>query len=241
VGTIQAQGARYEGLTVFFVSLLRSAGGRLLDETGHAVSLDEDPTRRVLTLMRELATSGAAPKGLANAREDQSRLGFESGDSSFMLNYTFVWPSARSNAPDVAERMGWARWPRVDPERPSRVTLGGINIGVGAYTRHPDRAFRAAICLTSQENQRRAARMGGLPPTIESLYEDAAVRDTFPFAEVLRETLRDAVLRPRTPLYNDVSLAISHTLHPMRGIDAERTGERLREAVGRALRSEGLL
>jgi multiple sugar transport system substrate-binding protein len=49
------------------------------------------------------------------------------------------------------------------------------------------------------------------------------------------------VQRPRTPLYNDVSLAISHTLHPMRGIEVERDLERLRERVGRALRSQGLL
>jgi multiple sugar transport system substrate-binding protein len=49
------------------------------------------------------------------------------------------------------------------------------------------------------------------------------------------------VQRPQTPLYADLSLAISHTLHPMREIDPERDVQRLREAVGRALRSEGLL
>jgi multiple sugar transport system substrate-binding protein len=158
-----------------------------------------------------------------------------------MVNYTFVWPSARSNAPEIAGHMRWARWPRVDPQHPSRVTLGGINIGVGAHSRYPEHAFRAAICLTSRDNQRLAARMGGLPPTIEDLYEDPQVRETFPFAETLRATLRDAVLRPQTPLYNDLSLAVSHTLHPLREIDPERTAARLREAVGRALRSEGLL
>ena len=58
---------------------------------------------------------------------------------------------------------------------------------------------------------------------------------------MLRETLRDGVQRPQTPFYADVSLAISHTLHPMHQIDPDRDVARLREAVGRALASEGLL
>jgi len=240
-GTIEAQGERYEGLTVFFVSLLASAGGSVLTSDGQHVSLEEAPTQRALAVMRRLANSPAADPALATAREDQARLAFETGDSSFMINYTYVWPSARANAPEVARHMAWARWPAVMPGRPSRVTLGGINLGIAAYSRHPELAFEAAACIASAANQRIAATRGGMPPTIAELYDDADVRTTFPFAGLLRDTLRDAVQRPQTPLYADVSLAISHTLHPMRDIDPARDAGRLREAVGRALRSEGLL
>lgn len=240
-GTIEAQGARYEGLTVLFISMLRSAGGRVLTPSGQDVSLAAAPLRRVLELMKRYATSAAAPANLANAHEDEARRGFEAGGSSFMLNYSFVWPSARQDAPDVAKHMAWARWPRVDPQRPSRVTLGGLNVGIGAASRYPQRAFRAALCLTSAANQRLAARLGGLPPTRESLYDDPAVRQAFPFADTLRASLRDAVERPPTPLYSDVSLAISHTLHPLRAIDPAETAARLRKRVRRALHSEGLL
>jgi multiple sugar transport system substrate-binding protein len=240
-GTIEAQGERYEGLTVFFVSLLASAGGAVLDSSGERVELQTAPTERALSIMHRLATSAAADPALSTAREDQARLAFETGGPSFMLNYTYVWPSAHQNAPAVAAHMGWARWPAVDRDRPSRVTIGGINLGVSAYSPHPELAFRAALCIASEENQRLAAARGGLPPTIDALYEDAGVRATFPFADTLRATLRDAVSRPQTPLYNDVSLAISHTLHPLRDIDPERDVPRLRDAVNRALRSEGLL
>jgi multiple sugar transport system substrate-binding protein len=158
-----------------------------------------------------------------------------------MLNYTYVWPSAQRNAPQVAANMGWARWPAVVEGRPSRVTIGGINLGVGAWSRHPQLAFRAAACIASEDNQRLAAQRGGLPPTIAALYDDPQVRKTFPFADLLRATLQDAVQRARTPLYNDVSLAISRTLHPMRDIDPQRDVARLRAVLDRALRSEGLL
>lgn len=239
--TIEAQGERYEGLTVFFVSLLASAGGAVLDPTGKTISLKEKPTRRALTLMARLANSSATDPSLPNAREDQARLAFETGNPSFMINYTFVWPSANANAPNVAKQMGWARWPAVVEGQPSRVTIGGINLGIGAYSPHAALAYEAATCLASERNQRLAATLGGLPPTIASLYDDAHVRETFPFADSLRETLHAAVQRPKTPLYSDVSLAISHTLHPMRNIDPDRDVERLRKAVARALRSEGLL
>ncbi len=240
-GTIQAQGERYEGLTVFFVSLLASAGGSVLDASGTGVSLEDGPTVEALRILRRLADSPAADPGLANAREDQARLAFEAGGSSFMVNYTYVWPSARENAPEVARHMRWARWPAVVAGPPSRVTVGGINLGVGAFSHHPELALRAAVCISSRENQRLAAERGGLPPTSAALYDDPRVRATFPFADLLRETLRDAVQRPGTPLYNDVSLAISRILHPLAEIDPERDPARLREAVGRALRSEGLL
>ncbi len=240
-GSIQAQGARYEGLTVLFVSLLASAGGTVLSEDGKQPALAAEPTRRALGIMRRLARSPATDPGLANAREDQARLAFEAGASAFMLNYTYVWPSAQSNAPAVARHMAWARWPAVTPDQPSRVTIGGINLGVGAFTRHPELAMRAAACIAGADNQRLAAERGGLPPSIAALYDEPAVRATFPFAELLRATLRDAVQRPRTPLYNDVSLAISRTLHPLADIDPERDLQRLRDAVDRALRSRGLL
>lgn len=238
---IQAQGERYEGLTVFFISLLASAGGQVLDDSGEQVQLDEAPTRRALEVMQRYATSVAAPQTLSTDREDQARLAFEAGESAFMLNYTFVWPSAEKNAPEIFENMGFARWPAVVEGEPSRVTIGGINIGVGAYSDHPDLAFEAAACIASAENQIGAAVDGGLLPSSEALYDDPAVQEAFPFADVLRDTLEDAVQRPQTPAYNDVSLAITRTLHPMSGIDPDDDVADLRDLVERGLESEGLL
>jgi multiple sugar transport system substrate-binding protein len=134
--TLQVQGARYEGLTVFFNSLLASAGGSILDPTGKAVSLAEKPTRQALALMKRIATSQSTSRSLSIARETEARLAFEAG-SSFMINYTYVWPSAQQNAPQVAANMAWARWPAVAVDKPSRVTLGGINLSVGAYSQDP--------------------------------------------------------------------------------------------------------
>lgn len=241
VGAIQAQGERYEGFTVFFVSLLASAGGQVLSEEGDEVSLEKEPTLKTLEIMARFANSSVADPALATSRENQARLAFETGNSTFMLNYTFVWPSANANAPSIAKHMAWTDWPRVKADTPSRVTIGGINLGVSAYSKYPKFAFEAANCIASEANQRTAAAVGGMPPTISKLFDDEEVRETFPFADTLRETLSRSVQRPQTPLYNDVSLAISRTLHPMRDIEPQRDYVRLKDAVHRALNLEGLL
>ncbi len=239
-GAIQLQGQRYEGLTVFFVSLLASAGGSVLNQKGE-VSLEKQPSLEALRLMKRIASSPAASLSLATDREDQARLAFETGEPSFMVNYSFVWPSAHQNAPEVAENMAYARWPAVNKKQVRHVTVGGINLGVAAYGRHPKLAFEAAECLASASNQIKAAIKGGMPPTLEALYDVPEVRRHFPFADMLRDTLRDAVLRPPSPVYNDISLAISRTLHPMKDIEPETDLQKLQLTVQRALDSEGLL
>jgi multiple sugar transport system substrate-binding protein len=67
------------------------------------------------------------------------------------------------------------------------------------------------------------------------------VREKLPYADLLRATLADASLRPLTPAYNDISLALQRELHPMRDIDPDKDVDRLRDAVERALESKGLL
>jgi multiple sugar transport system substrate-binding protein len=63
----------------------------------------------------------------------------------------------------------------------------------------------------------------------------------FPYAAEMKEALATAVVRPQTPYYNDVSLALISILHPTVDIDPEGDVEALRDAVGSALEGEGLL
>jgi multiple sugar transport system substrate-binding protein len=253
---ILGQGQRYEGLVVWFTSLLESAGGHVLDESGKKVSLETGPTRKALQIMRDVSRSPSTPQNFATAREDDARLAWEKGDAAFMTNYSFVWPSANQNAPDIAEHMRWARFPGVEEGTPSKVAIGGFNLGVGGSTKHADLAFDAVSCLVGDENQITNATDGGLLPVTEALYDDPKLTEatteievdgkktevrSFPYAAVIKDELADAIVRPQTPYYNDVSLAIARTLHPSKDIDPDRDVERLREAVGRALKGEGLL
>jgi multiple sugar transport system substrate-binding protein len=232
---IEVQAARYEGFAVWVNSLVASAGGQIVDANGR-IRVD-GTARRAAQIIRKLATSPAAPAGMSNNREDPARLGFESGRSNYQVNYTFVYASA-GEKPGFQQKMGWAPYPGVEPGRPSRVTLGGINLAVGAYTKNPGLAFDAAECLAQPQNQVAAAEKGGLPPTTQSLYDTPPIQKAFPFAALLRDTLQTGVPRPVSPAYSDISLAIQKSYHPPEGVSPGNIISQLKDKLERAVQGE---
>ena len=238
-GRVEIQGAQYEALTVWFNSLVASAGGRILDDAGRS-ALDQTATEAA-EVMRRLARSPAADPSLSNQHEDDNRLAFETGRAAFELNYPFIYPSARTNAPELFRNLAWALYPSMVAGRPSHVTIGGINLGVSAFSPHPDLAFDAALCLRDADNQRFAAIHGGLPPTLSALYDDPELRRQYPFADTIREALATASVRPLTPAYTNVSLEIQSALSPPSEIQPQRILGELRTAIGNALNSQGLV
>jgi multiple sugar transport system substrate-binding protein len=227
---IEVQARRYEGYTVWINSLIESAGGRIVNENGDVVV--DETAKRAADIVRRVATE-AAPPGMSNNNEDAARLGFQEGRSDFQLNYPFIYPSA-AEVEGFQEKIGWAPWPRVEPDRPAKVTVGGINLGIGAYSNNPDLAFQAAECLVSRENQITAAIKGGLPPTTEALYDDPELKEPYPFGDLLRQALDTGVPRPVTPAYTDISLAIQKTYHPPDGLAPDSVVEELKDKLDTA-------
>ena len=242
---VAVQGARYEGYTVWVNSLLASAGTELVvdaDRPDRArAGLAVGPTEQALGVIRRLATSPAADPGLSVATEQDTRQAMLSGAASYSLNYPAVYAAARAEQPGLVDDLGWARYPEVVAGRPSRPPLGGINLGVSAYSPHPEQAFDAAACLRSEANQELGATRGSLPPTIAALYDDPAVARQFPFGRLLRESIAAAAPRPATPAYADVSLAVQQVLHPPASVDPARDVPRLRRTIDDALASKALL
>ena len=150
------------------------------------------------------------------------------------MNYTFIYPSAAEVEGGFQKKIGWARYPRTVADKPSRPPLGGINIGVGAYTEHPQLAFEAARCLAGNGNQAIASEKGGLPPTTESVYDDPKVKKAFPFADELRESIKAAAPRPVTPAYSDISLAIQKTFHPPSDVNPDDVVSKLKDRLDKA-------
>jgi multiple sugar transport system substrate-binding protein len=237
---IEVQAARYEGYTVWFNSLLASAGGKILASPTKP-SLADRPTVKALSIIKKLASSPAADPSMSNQREDTGDQAFNAGRAAFMVNYSFVYAAAKSDAPKVFKNLGIALWPRVDPDTPARVTLGGFNLAVGKFSNHKQLAFEAGRCLVNDQNQLVRATKDGLPPVRESLYSDAAFVKANPFAPLLLETFRNGSQRPQSPAYNDISLAVLRAIHPPKSVDPEAAAKELRSLVDDAIHSRGLL
>jgi multiple sugar transport system substrate-binding protein len=95
--------------------------------------------------------------------------------------------------------------------------------------------------MRNPENEKEAAIKGGLPPTLASLYDDPALIKEYPFAALIRKQLDNAGLRPVTPAYADVSLAIAKAVSPPTQIKLNNFVDTLRTTLDDALNSRSLL
>src|SRR4051794_17998349 len=85
---IVVQGRRYEGLVVWFNTLVASAGGRIVDRNGNTVL--GPPAIKAAQIMHDVATKAATPS-IANEKEDTGKDTFKAGQAAFMVNYPFVY------------------------------------------------------------------------------------------------------------------------------------------------------
>jgi multiple sugar transport system substrate-binding protein len=199
------------------------------------------PAAKGVSLIGQLARSPAADPSLGVQMEDQNRLAFESGKAAFEINYPFVYPSAQENAPAIAKQMGWTEYPRVEANLPSRPPVGGIDLAVSAFSTHKQQAFDAIACLRNPDNQLRNAVKGGLPPTLASLYRDPRlIKGGYPFAAEILDSLQRGGVRPQTPAYQSVSVAISTTLYPPSSAGPGKV-DQLRSQLQDAIESKGLI
>ncbi|MEU1840200.1 ABC transporter substrate-binding protein [Micromonospora chersina] len=237
---VLTMGAQYEGLVVLYNTLAESAGGKILSDDGKKAVMDAG-TVRALDQLKKFATSGVTSPSFSNATEDPVRLEFQSGGGAFEVNWPFVYPAMQEAAPDLAKKVKWARMPGVDANTPSKVTIGGVNMAVSAYSKHPTESFEAAKCIRSAEHQKFSAVNDGVPPTIESVYADPEMDKAYPMKETILEELKEPAVRPLTPAYQSISTVMSAILSPPSAIRPERTADELRGAIADALESKGVL
>ncbi len=236
---IEEQGAQYEGLTVWFNSMVDSAGGQILTPDNKVVI--GAATEKAASIMHQLATSKGADPSLNVSQEGPGQVAFQSGTAAFMINYPFVWSATQAGNPKVFKDMGYALFPQVTPGVPPKVSIGGYNLGVSAHSQHPDLAFRALECLTQPANQTRDAIKGGLAPVAASIYDQPAFGKAYPFHELIKRQLQTYGIRPQTPAYADVTLAIQKALSPTSSIDPSTVVSTLRNEIKASLSSAALL
>ncbi|MFB9968916.1 ABC transporter substrate-binding protein [Pseudoroseomonas cervicalis] len=208
------QGRAYEGLTVNALEWIASSGGGTLVDAEGRIDADTEGAR--LALARAARWMGSiAPQGALTYTEKEARGLFQSGQAVFMRNWPYAWALAQGEDSPVRGRTGIASLPRADAEEPSGV-LGGWNLGVSRYSRHPAEAASLVMWLAGPEEQKRRAVQAAYNPTLPALYEDAEIIAANPFFRTLYGTFENAVARPSRPTgskYNRVSNAIWTRVH----------------------------
>jgi len=100
---IALQAKQYEGLVVWFNTLLESAGGQVLSDDGKTVTLTDTPEHRAATvkalqIIKAVATAPGADPSITQTDEGTARLALEQGKAALEVNWPFVLPSMLENA-----------------------------------------------------------------------------------------------------------------------------------------------
>ncbi|MCD1286976.1 ABC transporter substrate-binding protein [Brevibacterium sp. CCUG 69071] len=250
---VGVQGIRAESLTVWLNAMIESAGGSIVtnpDSDGAAeveLGIDTEAGEKAAAIMAKIGETGVGGPQLSNLDENAAMLEFQSDDGGFMVNWPFIYAATKASVDDgvleesLLEDIGWTFYPRVDEAEESSPPLGGINLGVGAFSEHQDLAYRAVDCIRQPERQSAYFLSDGNAPSNLAAFDDPEVQKEFPAAEVIAESLKRSAARPLTPYYNEVTGGIQKSWHPPGSVDPERTPASSQRFILEILRGERLL
>lgn len=258
-GTVGVQANRYEAYVVWINSLIQGAGGNILDpdtvEDGRdaKVTIDSEAGAAAAAVIEKLADSPAAQPDLTTSNEGTSlgQMFPENGPGEFMTNWTFVYknyegligqPGGPADEQEF-EDLGWARYPQTVEGEESRPPIGGIDIGVGAFSEHPDFAQEAAVCVTNAEAQSALAVNEGLMPSRQSVYDSAELTEAYPadLLQLYSESVDTGGPRPKSAFYSQISSAVQSRWHSPRSVSPDSTPKQSADFLTAILRGEALL
>lgn len=226
------QGARYEGLVCVFLEHLGGFGGQILNNKGEVV-VDQEPAIRALTFMRDsVYSSRIVPESALTWKEEQTRFDFQNGGAVFLRN----WPYAASLMQDrkeskVAGKFAVAPMPAAPGGSPT-ATLGGSQLAVNKYSEHPEAAYEVIHFLTQREQMLERAQALGQYPARRSVFDRPEMVSALAIPpQAARKLIENAVPRPVTPVYAELSEILQIWLHRALTRQAEP-----REALSNAAR-----
>ncbi len=200
------QGASYEGLTCDALEWIASHGGGHIVEPDGTISVDNPKAIEALR-QAESWIGEIAPTGVLSYQEEESRGVWQTGDAVFMRNWPYAYALGNGADSSIKGKFGVAPLPAGEGGAPA-ATLGGWNLAVSKYSKHPEVAIALVKFLTSAHAQKLRALQSSRLPTLRSLYDDPEIARRQPIIPRWKKVLEHAVARPTAATrskYNEVS------------------------------------
>ncbi|GAB3459144.1 ABC transporter substrate-binding protein [Massilia terrae] len=203
------EGKAYEGLSCNALEWIASYGGGTVVEPDGRISIDNARAAQALDMAARWPGT-IAPKNVVSFAEEEARSVFQGGNAVFMRNWSYVWDLAQQGDSKIKGAVGMAALPRGEGGK-SVSTLGGWQLAVSKYSKHPAEAADLVMFLTSKEMQKKRALLAGSLPTYPALYSDQQLLRAAPYMAQLSTAFASATARPSTVTadkYNAVSSAL---------------------------------
>ena len=204
------QGFRYEGLTVNFLELLYSGGGKVLSDDGKTVEVDSPEAEAAVAFMADGIEKGDAPKAVTTYKEEESRRAFETGNATFMRNWPYAYSLGKESK--IAKDFDIGTFPSFKGGDPASV-LGGINLAISAYSTNAGAAAAFIDFATGAEVEKANFLESASPPAFAATYDDPEVTKKYAFAADLKAAVEQGQSRPVSPVYTQISEAIYNNVH----------------------------
>ncbi len=245
--TIGVQASRYEGYSVWINALIEGAGGHVVENPGATgaelqLGIETPAGKKAAEIIQSVAKAGVGGPALSSTNEPIALdLFANDATSGFLLNWPYVWAALAERNVDWISDVAWARYPQSVAGQESKPPLGGIELGVNAASDAKENSWAAIECITSAENQELYMLGTGNPAARKSVYDQPAIREMFPMADLIRASLDSGAPRPITQYYGDISTALQRTWSPPESVNPDSTPAEATQLIQEVLKGEALL
>ncbi len=208
------QGAQYEGLVCNFMEVLYGYGGSVLDANDpKKVTVNSSQATEALTQMVGWVGT-ISPSAVTTYKEEDARSSWQDGDSAFMRNWPYAY--ALGNDPKTSKIAGkFDIHPMLygGSNTVGHSNLGGWQYGINSYSKNPDASWKFIQFMLSPASQKVFAIQLSLFATLKSIYTDKDVLAANPFFGKMGPVFQNALPRPVSPFYPDITNAIQARVH----------------------------
>jgi len=210
------QGNSYEGLTCDALEWIYSyGGGTIVDPQGN-ITINNEKAAQALSMAASWVNT-ISPPGVLSYQEEESRGVWQAGNAAFMRNWPYAYSLGESADSPIKGKFDIAVLPKASTaDGQHAATLGGWQLAVSRFSKHPAQAAALVKYLTSKDVEIERAVKGSFEPSWPSLYTNAQVDAAYPFFARLHDVFASAVARPSTATrdkYNQVSSAFWTAVH----------------------------
>jgi trehalose/maltose transport system substrate-binding protein len=210
------QGNAYEGLTCDALEWVMSNGGGQIIEPDGSISINNPKAAAVLDMVKGWVGT-IAPPGVLAYQEEESRGVWQTGNAVFMRNWPYAYALGNGAGSPIKGKFDVAPLPAGTGEGARPVaTLGGWNLAVSKYSKHPDAAIELVKFIASPAMQKYRTLKTSNLPTIQALYDDADIAREQPIVPRWKQIFLNAVPRPSAATrikYNEASSQFWNAVH----------------------------
>jgi len=207
------QGSQYEGLVCDFVEVLAGYGGTVLDPSdSKKVTINSPQGVQALTEMVSWVGT-ISPKSVTTFTEEPSRQAFQNGDAIFMRNWPYAYSLGNASGSKVAGKFDIHAMPYGGSNTVGHSCVGGWNMAINAFSKNPDASWSFIKYMLGPTAQKQLAIKGSFTPALKSVYDDADVKAKQPLFTKLAPILQNALPRPVSAVYPDLSNIIQTHVH----------------------------